>query len=114
MISDNHSAGLILNESRVSGDISKNHDIPSAIHYQNTLITNAKGLKDIFSDEFESIGQEQIILNPLGVIVQNVSSSVFCGVKRNKKCIENRFLIIISSSRYNFLSKITRNDENHH
>ena len=62
MISDNHSAGLILNESRVSGDISKNHDIPSAIHYQNTLITNAKGLKDIFSDEFESIGQEQIIL----------------------------------------------------
>ena len=49
-------------ESRVLGDISKNHVIPTAIRYQNTLITNAKGLKDIFSDEFESIGQEQIIL----------------------------------------------------
>jgi len=30
----------------------------------------------------------------LGAIIQNVSSSVFCEVKRNKKCIENRFLII--------------------
>ncbi len=29
--------------------------------------------------------------NPLGVIIKNVNSSVFCGVKRNKKCIENRF-----------------------
>lgn len=26
-----------------------------------------------------------------GVIIKNVSSSVFCVVKRNKKCIENRF-----------------------
>ena len=49
-------------ESRVLGDISKNHVIPTAIRYQNTLITNAKGLKDIFGDEFESIGKEQIIL----------------------------------------------------
>ena len=49
-------------ESRVLGDISKNHVIPIAIRYQNTLITNVKGLKDIFGDEFESIGQEQIIL----------------------------------------------------
>ncbi len=29
--------------------------------------------------------------NPLGVIIKNVYSSVFCAVKRNKKCIENRF-----------------------
>ena len=49
-------------ESRVLGDISKNHVIPTAIRYQNTLITNVKGLKDIFGDEFESIGKEQIIL----------------------------------------------------
>ena len=49
-------------ESRVLGDISKNHVIPIAIRYQNTLITNVKGLKDIFGDEFESIGKEQIIL----------------------------------------------------
>ncbi|WP_051929345.1 hypothetical protein [Flavobacterium sp. 83] len=29
--------------------------------------------------------------NPLGAIIKNVNSSVFCVVKRNKKCIENRF-----------------------
>ena len=49
-------------ESRVLGDISKNHVIPTAIRYQNTLIANVKGLKEIFGDEFESIGKEQIIL----------------------------------------------------
>jgi hypothetical protein len=30
-------------------------------------------------------------INPLAAIVQNASSSFFCGVKRNEKCIENRF-----------------------
>ncbi|KDN56002.1 glutamine synthetase III family protein [Flavobacterium seoulense] len=47
-------------ESRVLGDISKNHVIPTAIRYQNTLIENVKGLKDIFGKEFESIAKEQI------------------------------------------------------
>jgi len=27
----------------------------------------------------------------LGVIIKNISSSIFCAVKRNKKCIKNRF-----------------------
>ena len=29
--------------------------------------------------------------NPLSAIIKNVSSSIFCGEKRNEKCIENRF-----------------------
>jgi glutamine synthetase len=49
-------------ESRVLGDISKNHVIPTAIRYQNTLITNVKGLKDIFGEDFENIAKEQIFL----------------------------------------------------
>src|SRR5690606_30252368 len=49
-------------ESRVLGDIARNHVIPTAIRYQNTLIENVKGLKEIFGDEFESIGKEQIVL----------------------------------------------------
>ncbi|MEO8252965.1 MAG: glutamine synthetase III [Flavobacterium sp.] len=49
-------------ESRVLGDISKNHVIPTAIRYQNTLIENVKGLKDIFGKEFESLAKEQIVL----------------------------------------------------
>jgi hypothetical protein len=44
--------------------------------------------------------------NPLAAIVQNVSSSVFCGVKRNKRCIENRFLTIINyTQRVNTITK---------
>lgn len=49
-------------EGRVLGDISKNHVIPTAIRYQNTLITNVKGLKDIFGADFENIAKEQILL----------------------------------------------------
>lgn len=49
-------------EGRVLGDIARNHVIPTAIRYQNTLIENVKGLKDIFGDEFEKIGKEQIVL----------------------------------------------------
>jgi glutamine synthetase len=49
-------------EGRVLGDISKNHVIPTAIRYQNTLIANVKGLKDIFGTDFETIAKEQIVL----------------------------------------------------
>ncbi|HCT31051.1 MAG TPA: glutamine synthetase type III, partial [Bacteroidales bacterium] len=49
-------------EARVLGDLSLNHIIPTAIAYQNVLITNVKGLKDIFADEkeFFSMAENQI------------------------------------------------------
>jgi glutamine synthetase len=49
-------------EGRVLGDLSINHVIPTAIRYQNTLIENVKGIKDIFGDEFKALAKEQIIL----------------------------------------------------
>ncbi|MUV03064.1 glutamine synthetase type III [Flavobacterium rakeshii] len=49
-------------EGRVLGDIARNHVIPTAIRYQNILIENVKGLKEIFGSKFEEIGKEQIIL----------------------------------------------------
>ncbi len=49
-------------EGRILGDIARNHVIPTAIKYQNTLIENVKGLKDIFGDEFKKIGKEQIVI----------------------------------------------------
>ena len=49
-------------EGRVLGDIARNHVIPTAIKYQNTLIENVKGLKEIFGKEFEKIGKEQMTL----------------------------------------------------
>ncbi len=49
-------------EGRVLGDIARNHVIPTAIKYQNTLIENVKGLKDIFEKDFTKIAKEQIEL----------------------------------------------------
>ena len=49
-------------EGRVLGDIARNHVIPTAIRYQNTLIENVRGLKEIFGDDFQTIAKEQIVL----------------------------------------------------
>jgi glutamine synthetase len=48
-------------EGRVLGDIAKPR-YSTAIRYQNTLIENVSGLKNIFGAEFEKIAKEQIIL----------------------------------------------------
>ena len=49
-------------EGRVLGDIARNHVVPTAIKYQNVLIENVKGLKEIFGKDFEKIAKEQISL----------------------------------------------------
>ena len=68
-------------ESRVLGDIARNHVIPTAIKYQNTLIENVKGLKEIFGKDFEKIGKEQIVLikqisNHIEVINNQISAMI--------------------------------------
>ena len=57
-------------ESRVLADIARNHVIPTAIKYQNTLIENVKGLKEIFGKGFEKYAKEQIDL------IQKISSHI--------------------------------------
>ena len=48
-------------ESRVMGDLSLNHIIPTAIKYQGSLVQNVKGLKDILSGaEFKKVAQIQL------------------------------------------------------
>jgi glutamine synthetase len=73
-------------ESRVLGDISKNHVIPTAIKYQNTLIENVKGLKDIFGSEFESIAKEQIVLiKEISGHIEGINSKVAEMTEERKK-----------------------------
>lgn len=49
-------------ESRVIGDLAKNHIIPIAIRYQNTLIENVKGLKDVLdSKTFVKLSRNQML-----------------------------------------------------
>ena len=49
-------------EGRVLGDIASNHVIPTAINYQNTLIKNVTGLKEIFGSNFKKTAADQIDL----------------------------------------------------
>ncbi len=49
-------------ESRVLADISRNHVVPTAIIYQNTLLENTKNLKEIFGENYKNIAKEQIEL----------------------------------------------------
>jgi glutamine synthetase len=49
-------------ESRVLGDIAGNHIVPTAVRYQNMLIENVRGLKEIFNSDFELHAKEQIKL----------------------------------------------------
>ncbi len=49
-------------EGRTLGDIARNHVIPTAVKYQNILIDNVKGLKEIYGKDFEKYASEQLIL----------------------------------------------------
>ena len=58
-------------EARVLSDIARNHIIPSALNYQNRLIENVRGLKDIFGEkEFKTLAKEQISL------ITNISENI--------------------------------------
>lgn len=49
-------------EGRVLGDIVRNHVIPTAIRYQNVIVENVKGLKEIFGADYEEYAKEQILI----------------------------------------------------
>lgn len=48
-------------EARLIGDLALNHIVPAAIHYQNNLIKNIKGLKDIGLNSTHSKAQHDIV-----------------------------------------------------
>jgi len=59
-------------EGRVLADIARNHIIPAALNYQNRLIENVRGLKEIFGEkEFKTLAKEQLSL--ISQISENVS-----------------------------------------
>ncbi|WP_339624629.1 glutamine synthetase III [uncultured Winogradskyella sp.] len=57
-------------ESRVIGDIARNHIIPTAVRYQNILIENVTGLKTIYGDSFKALAKEQLSL------IEEISSHI--------------------------------------
>ena len=73
-------------EGRVLGDIARNHVIPTAVQYQNTLIKNVKGLKEIFGTDFKKIAAEQIdLIEKISGHIAAISSKVELMINERKK-----------------------------
>ena len=49
-------------EARVLGDLASNHVIPTAITFQNSLIENVKGIKDLFPDDYAQLCETQLAM----------------------------------------------------
>lgn len=73
-------------EGRVLGDISRNHVIPTAIRYQNILIENVKGLKEIFGSSYEKVAAEQInIIKQISENIEGINTKVEAMTNERKK-----------------------------
>lgn len=73
-------------EGRVLGDIARNHVVPTAIRYQNILIENVKGLKEIFGKDFETIGKEQIaLIKEISEHIAGINTNVEAMIEERKK-----------------------------
>jgi len=73
-------------ESRVLGDIARNHVIPTAVNYQNVLIDNVKGLKDIFGTGFKKHAKEQLeIIVDISRRIEAINSGVTEMTNERKK-----------------------------
>lgn len=73
-------------EGRVLGDIARNHVIPTAIKYQNTLIENVRGLKEIFGKDFEKLAKEQIaLIKEISEHIEGINSKIEEMIEERKK-----------------------------
>ncbi len=79
-------------EARIIGDMCLNHVIPAAVRYQNVLIENVKGMKEIFGDShIEYCAAEIEALKKISTYINNISADVEALVEERKKAnrIEN-------------------------
>ncbi|MFO8146118.1 MAG: glutamine synthetase III [Bacteroidota bacterium] len=73
-------------EGRILGDIARNHVIPTAIRYQNILIKNVRGLKEIFMDDFEKHSKEQIqIIKEISEHIEHINADITKMIDARKK-----------------------------
>jgi len=73
-------------EARVLGDIAGNHVVPTAVRYQNMLIKNVSGLKNIFGKDFEIHAKEQIkLIKRISAHIESIHSKVDEMIEARKK-----------------------------
>jgi len=73
-------------EGRTLGDIARNHVVPTAVKYQNVLIENVKGLKEIFEEKYNSVAKEQInLIEEISGHIEAINSGVTKMTNERKK-----------------------------
>ncbi len=72
-------------EGRILGDIARNHVIPTAIRYQNILIKNVRGLKEIYAEEYARHAKEQLeIIESISAHIASINSNVNAMIEARK------------------------------
>ncbi|MEL0651092.1 glutamine synthetase III [Algibacter sp. TI.3.09] len=73
-------------EGRVLGDIARNHIVPTAIKYQNILIRNVRGLKEIFEEKYHDVSKEQVLLiEEISNHIEGINANVTKMVDQRRK-----------------------------
>ena len=73
-------------EARVIGDICLNHVLPAAVKYQNILIENVKGVKEIFGEEYKELCQSEFsTLKKISSLINSITRDVEALVEARKK-----------------------------
>lgn len=73
-------------EGRILGDIARNHVIPTAIRYQNILIENVQGLKDIYGDGFKKVAAEQMsLIEQISAHIEHINKGITQMIDARKK-----------------------------
>jgi len=73
-------------EGRILGDIARNHVIPTAIRYQNILIENVQGLKDIYGDGFKKVAAEQMsLIEQISGHIEQINKGITEMIEARKK-----------------------------
>lgn len=75
-------------ESRVLGDIAGNHVVPTAINYQNKLIQNVRGLKEVLSDEvFNKVAKDQLqMITSISEYISTIIAEKDAMIEERKRC----------------------------
>jgi glutamine synthetase len=73
-------------EARVLGDIARNHVIPTAIKYQNILIENVQGIKDIYGKDFKKLAKEQMnLIEAISSHIESINGGITNMINARKK-----------------------------
>jgi glutamine synthetase len=73
-------------EARVLGDIAGNHVVPTAVRYQNLLIENVSGLKNIFGNDYEKHASDQIqLIKTISSHIESIHTKIDKMINARKK-----------------------------